>query len=577
MKANRDFQVQKKWKFLDNTCPVFSSEKIHPEIAKLLSHKGIKSETEALKYLYPDYNELSDPYLLKDMEEAVDKITSVLDKKGKIAIYGDYDVDGITATAILIKFFTLIGADVISYIPKRSEEGYGLNSGALDELSKKKVELIITVDCGTASLDEVLYAKKQGMDIIITDHHSIKNIEGQECLPDALVINPKRSKSHEAYYNLCGAGVAYYLVRAFVKKKPGIIPLEYEKWWLDLVSLGTICDVVPLVKDNRILAKFGLKVLSKSRNVGLNALARVSEMNLSDVDSYKVGFVLGPRLNAAGRLETANSSLDLLLEEETIKAITLANELNTINIMRQEVTEKIVNEARDIILKEGLAQKRKILLLQSKEWPAGVVGIAASRLVQEFSRPVLIMEADGDELKGSARSIDGFNIVEALAKCSEYLIQFGGHAQAAGFKLKKEHFLLLDEKLISISDKEIETINLVPELIIDNMLLFKNIDQELVDSLTDLEPYGTDNFKPVFASEQVRINQNLLVGKNKEHLKLVLSDGNIDLNGIAFQYGQICKLKKSDMIDLAYTIEINEWKQQKKIDLHIIDIKVSHD
>jgi single-stranded-DNA-specific exonuclease len=365
-------------------------------------------------------------------------------------------------------------------------------------------------------------------------------------------------------------------VRALTSSFPEKVSSGQEKWWLDLVALGTICDVVPLTKDNRILARFGLKVLGKSRNLGIIALAQASEMALESIDSYKVGFVIGPRLNAAGRLENASYSLKLLITEDPNQAVKLANDLNDLNMKRQEITEMIVTEARQIIAnKKYDDKKRKIILLSDKKWPAGVVGIAASRLVQEYSRPVLIMEEDGEELKGSARSINGFNIVEALSKCSEHLIQFGGHAQAAGLRMKKEHYLLLDEKLLSISGQKIKDLDLIPEVVIDNKMLFKNIDQKLVDSLLDLEPFGTDNFRPVFASTQVKVKQLSLVGKNKEHLKLLLGNNNDQLGAIAFQYGQKCDIKTGEEIDIAYTIEINEWKNQKKINLHIIDIKLN--
>ncbi|MFA5197537.1 MAG: single-stranded-DNA-specific exonuclease RecJ [Patescibacteria group bacterium] len=576
MKANRNFQIQKKWKFLDNKSPVFSSAKINPDIIKLLSNRGITSEPEALDFLEPSYEKLADPCLLPDMVQAVKKIEKAVLGKKKIAIYGDYDVDGITATALLMKFFTMIDANVISYIPSRSDEGYGLNIEAINELKKDKVELIITVDCGSSAIDEVNHAKACSMDIIITDHHSIKTSQGKDIVPDALVINPKRGESDKPYYHLCGVGVAYYLVRALTSSFPEKVSSGQEKWWLDLVALGTICDVVPLTKDNRILARFGLKVLGKSRNLGIIALAQASEMALESIDSYKVGFVIGPRLNAAGRLENASYSLKLLITEDPNQAVKLANDLNDLNMKRQEITEMIVTEARQIIAnKKYDDKKRKIILLSDKKWPAGVVGIAASRLVQEYSRPVLIMEEDGEELKGSARSINGFNIVEALSKCSEYLIQFGGHAQAAGLRMKKEHYLLLDEKLLSISGQKIKDLDLIPEVVIDNKMLFKNIDQKLVDSLLDLEPFGTDNFRPVFASTQVKVKQLSLVGKNKEHLKLLLGNNNDQLGAIAFQYGQKCDIKTGEEIDIAYTIEINEWKNQKKINLHIIDIKLN--
>jgi single-stranded-DNA-specific exonuclease len=573
MKASRNFQVEKRWKFLDRKNPVFSSDKIQPEIIKILTNRGIKSEKEALGFLSPRYEKLADPYRLPDMKEAVERIIAALEGKRKIAIYGDYDVDGIAATAILVKFFQKVNADIVYYVPSREDEGYGLHKKAITQLEKEKVNLIVTVDCGSMAIEEVDYAKKLGLDIIVTDHHALK-VSGQKVIsPKTLFINPKRCRRNDSFYNLSGAGVAFYLVRALQKHFLEIFPAGQEKWLLDLVALGTICDVVPLLKDNRILAKFGLLVLSKSRHIGLGTLAKVAEMNLVKADSYKIGFILGPRLNVSGRLENAQKSLELLLTEDQDKAFKIAKDLNELNIKRQEMTEKIVTEAKEFIAQKNYDKDRKILLLANKNWPAGVVGIAASRLVEEYSRPVLVMEEDGQELKGSARSINSFNVIEALSKCSECFMQFGGHAQAAGFKLKKEHFLLLDEKLLAITEKEIKASDLQPEIFVDGEVMIKNIDRRLTKELQKLEPYGTDNHKPVFIKRGARIEEVNLVGSEKNHLKLILSEESTAIGGIAFKFGKECKLKAGDIIDLAFTIEINEWKNRQKIDLHIIDVK----
>jgi single-stranded-DNA-specific exonuclease len=573
MKASRSFQIDKKWKFLDRKSPVFSSDKIQPEIIKILTNRGIKSEKEALDFLSPSYEKLADPYQLPDMKEAVKMIITAVEDKRKIAIYGDYDVDGIAATAILVKFFRKINAEVIYYVPSREDEGYGLHKKAITQLKKEKVSLIITVDCGSMAIEEVDYVKKLGLDIIVTDHHALGVSSQKVTLPKTLIINPKRCRRNDSFYNLSGAGVAFYLVRALQKHFLEVFPAGQEKWLLDLVALGTICDVVPLLSDNRILAKFGLLVLSKSRHIGLGVLAKVTEMNLVNVDSHKIGFIFGPRLNASGRLENAQKSLELLLTEDQDKAFKIAKNLNELNMKRQEITEKIVAEAKEFIAQKNYDKDRKILLLANKNWPAGVVGIAASRLVEEYSRPVLVMEEAGQELRGSARSISRFNIIEALSKCSECFIQFGGHAQAAGFKLKKKHLLLLDEKLLAITEKEIKASDLQPEIFVIGEIMIKNIDRELVKELQKLEPYGTDNYKPVFVKRGAKIEEADLVGSGKNHLRLILSEEGTAIGGIAFKFGKEYKLKTGDIIDLAFTIEINEWKNRQKIDLHIIDVK----
>jgi single-stranded-DNA-specific exonuclease len=423
MSKTKNFQIQKKWIFLDNEEPKFQSIKINPEIVSILSNRGINTEIEALSFLNPDYSKLGDPFNIKDMDKAVETISLAVQEKKKITIYGDYDVDGITSTAVLVRFFNEIGVEVDFYIPSRQIEGYGLNREALDEIKKRGTELLITVDCGSTAIEEVDYANKIGLRVVITDHHSLRSENGEELIPKAeAVVNPRRK---ESLFNqeLAGVGVAFYLVRALQAKLPEKLAEGMEKWFLDLVAMGTICDVVPLVGDNRILTHFGLQVIRKTKLIGICALANISGIVLKDISSFKVGFSLGPRLNAAGRIDHANKALELLITKDEQKATQIAKELNDLNIERQELTERIVNEAREAIKsKDG---KQKIYLLANKDWPAGVVGIVASRLVEEFARPVLVMEDLGEELKGSARSISGFNIIEALSGCSEYLTHFG--------------------------------------------------------------------------------------------------------------------------------------------------------
>jgi single-stranded-DNA-specific exonuclease len=540
-----------------------------------LFNRGISTALEAAQFIKPDYGLLSDPFELDDMREAVEKIVGAVKSGKRIAIYGDYDVDGVTATALLVRFFKKIDNEVVSYIPLRKDEGYGLHNEAILELKKKGVDLIITVDCGTTAMEQVDFAKKNGLEIIITDHHALAALEGQPQLPNTLVINPKRQDRDKPYYNLAGVGVAFYLVRGLQQYFMECLPLGQEKWFLDLVAIGTVCDVVELTKDNRILASYGLRVLSKTRNIGLLSLAIIAEVNLDQVNTYKIGFVLGPRLNAAGRIEDARQSLELLTTEDTDRAVKISTSLDKLNTERQEITQRIVEEARELILSSDEYKRRKVLVLKNKDWPVGVVGIAASRLVEEFSKPVLIMEEEGDELKGSARSVGGFNIIEALNQCSECFLHYGGHSQAAGFKLDKDKFLLLDEKLIKISDDKIEETDLIPEVLIDLDLTNKIIDQKLVKNLSELEPYGAGNFKPVFILNKVTIKQANLVGADHNHLKLVLENKNILLNAIAFNYGDNLAFGVNDRIDIVFTLEINEWKNQKKVDLHIIDLKPS--
>lgn len=563
--------MPKRWNLKDEVKP-FETTIFSADFARLLAGRGLDSEAKTLDFIYPKYERLSDPFLLPDMQAAVDTILSAISAGEKIAIYGDYDVDGVTATALMADFFRSIDVETLNYIPSRTDEGYGLNVEAVESLAKDGVKLIITVDCGSSSLDVAEAIKKLGMKLVITDHHVMKQEDGKTLLPAAVaVVNPKRLPLDSPLYELAGVAVAFYLVRALQTHFADKFAPGQEKWLLDLVALGTICDVVPLVGENRILAKFGLAVLAKTRRVGIQALARISEVNLEFVDSYKVGFLLGPRLNAAGRIEHAKSSLKLLLTDDKEVADRLAGELDELNRYRQEITEKIVVEAREKIEKDG--KKQKIYLLSGKDWPAGVVGIVASRLTEEFGRPMLVMEDMGKELKGSARSIKSFNIIEALSECGELLSRFGGHAYAAGFSLDKDKFILLGEKLISISERRITATDLEPEISIDLTILNKNIDQKFIEELALLEPYGRENGKPLFLIRNAKIAEARLVGTPAVHLKLKIEQDGVGLAGIAFGYGEQLDLVVGDAYDFVVTLEVNEWNNRKTPEFRLIDLR----
>ncbi len=554
----------------------FRSGKIPPILISILSQRGLTSEQEAEDFLNIKYENLSLPSQIKGMNEAVGVIEKAISEKKRIAIYGDYDVDGVSATALLVRFFEIVGLEVSSYIPSRQEEGYGLNKSSIERMKKDQIDLVITVDCGSSSIKEIAYAKKIGLEVVVTDHHEITKINDKEILPDCIVVNPKRTSNENKVNELAGVGVAFCLIRALQKNLIQSLPEGQEKWFLDLVALGTICDIVPLSGDNRILAKYGLKVLGKSRNLGLQALIQSIGLENKRINSYNVGFGLGPRLNAAGRLKNASLSLQLLLEKDEHELNEISIELNELNQLRQKETERIVSEAKAVIVENKYEKNRKIFLLKSKDWPAGIIGIAASRLADRYHRPILIMEEEKEMLKGSARSIKEFDLIRALDECRELFIKYGGHSQAAGFTMKKTNFKALEAKLIKISDKLISWEDLVPEIKIDCRLSFKNIDQELIDNLEKLEPFGCGNNKPRFMTYAVNVYEKKLVGKEKNHLKLVLKDGaGYKIPGMYFNFGPNLEKLKSEIVDIIYTVELNEWNNTKNIDLHIIDMKES--
>ncbi len=539
---------------------------------QLLFNRGIRDETEAEDFLNPKYESLHDPFLMLGMTEAVKRIKAVKPKGEKVVIYGDYDVDGITATAILYNVLNGLGIKTDYYIPKRDSEGYGVNRDALDEIAGQGANLVITVDCGVTAVDEVEYAKKQGLDIIITDHHSLRLENGKEILPKTIVINPKQKSCKYPFKELAGAGIAFKLAQALYKEFPDILQTGQEKWLLDLAALGTVCDVVPLTGENRILAYFGIKVLARTRRVGLQKLTEAGGSKPGEVDSYKIGFQIGPRLNAAGRLETAEKSIQLLLTEDENEARMLSLELNKLNVERQDLTQKILAEAISEVEKKG--EKAKLYLLKGENWPSGVVGIVASKLTERYFKPVIVCEDMGEECKGSARSPECFNIIEALEEASEYLVRYGGHARAAGITVKKEHFVLLENKLLEISDGKISEEDLVGEYIIDTDIQLDKINRETFEFIKKLGPFGMGNPMPLFVSRGVSIDSHKKVGKEGEHMKLVLSDGESKVNGIYFSFtGDGRDLTQK--MDILYRISENEWGGRKSYEMRCIALKES--
>ncbi|RJO61735.1 single-stranded-DNA-specific exonuclease RecJ [candidate division WS5 bacterium] len=542
---------------------------------QLLFTRGIQDVKEAEEFLSPKYESLHDPFLLKGVKEAVERIKKAVQDKEKAVIYGDYDVDGITATAILYETLGQLGIETDYYIPKRNVEGYGLNKDALDEIAKKGAKLVITVDCGVTAVDEVEYAKKLGLDIIVTDHHAtqIKHQKNnEEILPDTIVVNPKQKACNYPYKELSGSGIAFKMAQALYKEFPEKLTGGQEKWLLDLVALGTICDVVPLTGENRILAHFGLKVIQKTKRIGIKLLAEVSRTQLSEIDSYKIGFQLGPRLNAAGRLETAEKSIQILLTKDENEARMLALELNKLNMDRQDLTQRILKEA--ILEVEKKSEKAKIYLLKGENWPSGVVGIVASKLAERYFKPVIVCEDKGDECQGSARSPKCFNIIEALEKSSEFLVRYGGHSRAAGITVKKEHFVLLENKLLELSDSQIQEEDLVSEYKIDSESHLSSVSADTYDFLKKLEPFGMGNPMPVFISTGIKVDSFKKVGKEFEHLKLVFSDTKAKVNGIYFSFtGDGLDFTKN--VDVLYQVTENEWGGRKSYEMRCIGLRES--
>lgn len=528
----------------------------------ILSNRGVEKGGIS-DYLEPKYGDIADYQNFKDIDKAVKRVVQAKSEEEQVCIYGDYDVDGTTAVALISDVLNKIGIqNVKTYIPHRGDEGYGLNTGAVKKLKKEGVNLIITVDCGIASKDIIDVEKE--IDFIVIDHHEID----KEKLPiKSINIHPSLTKDKKEY-KLSGCGMAFHLARALYAEYKDSLGSGQEKWLLDLVALSTICDIVPLIGDNRILATWGLEVIKKTKREGIKALAKVASVNLDDIGSYEVGFILGPRLNAAGRLEHAKLALELLITDDSAKAQTVAKKLNELNIERQKMCKRIIEEAKEEV-ENGGKKDHEIYLLSNKNWPRGVVGIVASRISDEYNKPVIVFENDGELHHGSARSIEGFNIVEALGECDECLEKFGGHAKAAGVTVTKEHFVAFSDKLLTVAKNKIKETDLKKTIEIDTEIGLKEINDDALNLLNKMEPLGYGNSRPAFILEGVQVENIKRVGGGKEHLKFTIDSTSI--GGIAFN--EECDLKEGQKYDIVGTLKYNIWNNRKSIEFRMVDFR----
>jgi single-stranded-DNA-specific exonuclease len=558
-------------------------------ILELLAGRGFDTEEKIKEYLDLDYSKLHDPFLFVDMQKAVARIFTAIEKKEKIVIYSDYDADAITALSVMYLALQKLGANLGYYIPDRFTEGYGMNPDAVKKLCEDGAKLIITVDCGINAVEEVEIANQLGTDVIITDHHELTGN-----LPKAFaVINPKNPADKYPFKYLTGVGVAFKVVQALSRNtyhvSRNILPDGparhasdqasqqgvaggWEKWLLDLVAIGTVADLQPLVGENRIITKFGLTVLSKTKWPGLRALLDLAQIGDRVPDTYTLGFIIAPRINAAGRIKHADIAFKLLIAEKKDEAETLAKELTALNTHRQMLTEQILSEARGQI---ELISDKKVLLAAGNDWPKGVVGLVAGKLAEEFGKPVLVMNKDEILATGSARSVGEFDIVVALTHAKELLQKYGGHKQAAGFTLIAENIPALHSKLLEYAET-LNTENLGPELHIDAELVAENATLQVYDQIAKFEPFGFGNHKPKFVSYNIEVADMRLVGAKSSHLKLRVKIGNQVIDAIGFNQGFWASiLKVGSKIDLAYELDCNEWNGNRNLQLKIVDIRVS--
>ncbi|MFA6605003.1 MAG: single-stranded-DNA-specific exonuclease RecJ [Patescibacteria group bacterium] len=541
---------------------------LHPVVVQLLYNRGLKTQEQIDEFLNPDYSQdIHDPHLFKDMEIACQRIYKAIKDQDLITIYGDYDADGVSSSVILRSVLKNLGANVEVYLPHREKEGYGLNFKAVEELAVN-TKVIITCDCGISNAKEVALANEKGIDVIITDHHTIPDE-----LPKALaIIHPQIKGEKYPFKFLAGGGVAFKLAQALlshVKNELSDKEKEInEKWLLDMVAVATVADMVPLLGENRTLLKYGMLVLKKTQRLGMKKLIEVANLEIEKVDTRAIGFSLAPRINAAGRMDHANLAYYLMIEEDEDKATKLASELNQSNLDRQKLTENIVREAKLQIIDEH----DSLLVFYNPHWSSGLTGLVAGRLVREHSRPVFVMtEVDGNII-GSGRSIPEFNVIEALQANENLLVKYGGHPQACGFSMdpsKREEF---EKKMKALATDKLKNVEYKAKLDIELCINFEDISWELVDLLEKFRPFGQMNPEPLFMSTGLSVTSLRQVGNDGKHLKLEIAKGNNKKGAIAFGLGDI-KLELGDKIDIVYNLSINQWNGNREIQLIIKDIK----
>jgi single-stranded-DNA-specific exonuclease len=537
--------------------------KISPILAQILINRGINNTAEVDAFITPKLNLLSNPYEIPDVEKAAQRVIKAKENKEKVAVYGDYDVDGVTGTAILYLTLKDLGIDTVYYIPHRYTEGYGLNKKAIDKLKADGVSLIVTNDCGVSNVAQIDHANSIGIDVIVTDHHNPPHI-----LPNALaIVNPKLIVGAHRCRDMSGAGVAFKfawgLYRSFgIKDSANLMDL------LDLAGLGTIADIVPLLDENRVLAIYGIKALNNCKRIGLQKLIEAAGIK-KRITATHVNYTIAPRLNSAGRLENASLSVELLITKDELKAKTLALELCKLNTKRQSIGAQIQKEAFAMID----STPSKSIILHGNSWNPGVIGIVASQIVDKYYRPTVLIGINEGIGRGSARSIDGLNIYEALDSCRDLFNDFGGHKKAAGFEIQAEKIPELIERLRTRIEEDLIDEELVPLLEIESMLDPKAINMGLASELELLAPFGEENQVPTFASHDLKLIEMKRVGDGS-HLKARFTEGTVTLDSIGFSMGTLAnKMKLGDNYDLAYNLEVNEYNGFESAQLNLVDIR----
>ncbi len=547
---------------------------IHPVLANLLVQRGVKNFNQAKAFFRPSLNHLYDPFLMKNMAKAIERTTKAVKSGEKILIYGDYDVDGTTAVAMVYSFFRKQYSDLFFYIPDRYNEGYGISYEGIEYAREHDVTLIITLDCGIKANEKIAFAKQYNIDFIVCDHHT----PGDE-LPEAVaILDPKQSDCNYPYKELSGCGVGFKFIHAYCIRNK--ISFDEILEYLDLVAVSTASDIVPITDENRVLAYYGLEQLCRAPRIGLRAIKEVAGMESIPMKISDIVFKIGPRINAAGRIEKGKEAVDLLLSQNYDQAKLLSEKIDENNATRKKLDEQITKEALEMIEADESLKYSKTSVLYSSNWHKGVIGIVASRLIETYYRPTVILTKSNEKATGSARSVEGFNLYEALEACSDLFVNFGGHKYAAGITLEIENIPAFKEKFEQIVSESISPEMLVPKIHIDSELELKDITPKFYRILRQFAPFGPENMTPIFVTKNVKDTGGCrIVGSTGEHLRLEVRDNYFNvITGIAFfQADHLENIKSGKPFHICYSIEENEFNGRVSLQLQVRDIKFNDD
>ncbi len=568
--------MEKRWSIKNNSNAEITEhlseiKGINPILAKLLAQRGVTSFEEARSFFNPSRTNLHDPFLMKDMDKAVSRILRAIDKEEKILIYGDYDVDGTTSVALVYSFLRTVHKNIDYYIPDRYEEGYGISYKGIDFAAEHQFPLVIALDCGIKAVPKIEYAQTKGIEFIICDHHT-----PGKTLPNATAcLDPRRKDCHYPDHNLSGCGVGFKLLQGLVNK--GVSSEDRLFDLIDLVAVSIASDIVPVIGENRILAYLGMKKLNNNPGTGLKNIIKVANMEGRSLSISDVVFKIGPRINAAGRIESGNDAVALLVSEDDSRASNMSHDINVCNETRKDLDRNITQEALSLIASDEIMQARKSTVLYNPQWHKGVIGIVASRLTESYYRPTVILTHSKGMATGSARSVDGYDLYAAIDACSDLLENFGGHMYAAGLTLKPENIPEFSKRFEEVVSQTILPHQLIPQIEVDAEICLGEINTRFFEKLKRFSPFGPENLKPVFVSRRVfDYGTSKVVGKDKEHLKLELieEESGAIMHGIAFSMGHhLDRIRAHEPFDVCYTIEENDFQGKTTLQLMVRDLK----